>query len=99
MTTFQRILDVYSVGDPALEFMGTIIVGAVDHVLQDELRTQLEARDPLVGGVLAIAEGTMLISTTDNECLAKSLPIYEALYARLKAQLEIERVVPSGIPP
>jgi hypothetical protein len=37
----------------------------------------------------------MLLSSTDGECLTLSLPLYDALYARLQAQIAIERYASS----
>jgi hypothetical protein len=90
MTTFQRILDVYSLRDPALCFLGKIVADVVDHVMHDQDRAGLVQREPLTAGVLALAEGNMLLGATDGECLQRSLPLYDALYARLQAQIAIE---------
>jgi hypothetical protein len=74
--------------------LAALIASVVGHVMGDPDRAALAARDPLAGGVLALAEGAMLLSATDDECLERSFPLYDALYARLIAQLEIERHVP-----
>jgi hypothetical protein len=90
-TTFARILDGHSIDDPALARMRDIVADAVDHVMHDVDRAGLAARDPHVAGVLAVAEGIMLLSASDDECLARSLPLYDALYARLQAGIAIAR--------
>ncbi len=94
-TTFQRILDAHSIADAGLTRLAALVASVVDHVMKDRDRTCVVSRDPLVGGVLAVAEGAMLLSATDGECLKRSIPLYDALYARLTAQLEIERRAPS----
>jgi len=94
-TTFQRILEAHSLDDPALAVMSHIASAIVGHVTEDPTRDSLATRDPHVTGVLAIAEGIMLLSATDDECLMRSLPLYDALHARLRAAIELERLVPS----
>ena len=94
-TTFQRILAAHALADPALAVLGALVAGVVAHVMHDRDYCGLAPRHPLAGGVLAVAEGTMLLSADDGACLARSLPIYDALYARLTAQREIERHSPS----
>jgi hypothetical protein len=91
-TTFQRILDAYALNDPALAILGRIVADVVDHVMNDRDGTGLGSREPHVGGVLALVEGIMLLSATDSECLERSLPFYDALYARSQAQIVIERL-------
>jgi hypothetical protein len=94
-TTFQRILDAYSLDESGLILLGRVVADVVDHVMHDRERSALAARGPLVGGVLALAEGVMVLSATDRECLERSLLLYDALYARLQAQIAIERLMPS----
>jgi hypothetical protein len=89
-TTFARILDVYAIHDPALARLRAIVADVVDHVMHDQDRAGLAARDPHAGGLLALAEGIMLVSASDAECLARSLPLYDALYARLQAQIVLD---------
>jgi hypothetical protein len=83
-------LDEYAIRDPALNRMSHIVADTVAHVMQDRSRAQVATRDPHVSGVLTLAEGTMLLSATDHECLARCLPMYDAIYARLQAQIELE---------
>ena len=95
ITTFQCILDAYSIQDTGLFHFAKIVAEVVDHVVHDRTRSDVTARDPHTAGVLALAEGTMLLSATDGECLERSLPLYDALYARLQAQNAIEALAPS----
>jgi hypothetical protein len=86
-TTFRCILDVYSINDPALSLLDKVVAEIVGHVMYDS--------KPQAGSILAVGEGTMLLSATDGECLERSLPLYDALYARLQAQIAIEHILPS----
>jgi hypothetical protein len=92
-TTFQRIVDAYSINDPALALVGNVVTEVVSHVMHD--RDRGASRGQYAAGVLAVAEGTMLLSATDAECLKRSLPVYDALYVRLQAQIAMDCVVPS----
>jgi hypothetical protein len=94
-TTFQRILDAYSISDAALDSLSTIVSHVVEHVLCDHDRVALAGRDPHVAGVLGLAEGIMVMSSTDAECLRQSLPIYDALYARLQVQIALDQLTHS----
>ena len=94
-TTFQRILNAYSVNDPALTLLGEIVAEVVAHVMRDRERSGTTEREQHVGGILAIAEGIMLLSSTDAECLNLSLPLYDALYTRLHAQIVLDALLPS----
>jgi hypothetical protein len=94
-STFQRILATYSISDPSLEVLAKIVADVVDHVMHDRDRTGFASRGIFAGGMLALAEGTLLLSTTDEECLERSLPLYDAIYARLQAQIALDQVAPS----
>ena len=89
-TAFQRLMAAHGLDDPALRRLAAVIADVVDHVMQDAGPAALVRRGPLVGGALAVAEGLMLLSTTDAECLDRSLPFYDALFARLQAQVVID---------
>jgi hypothetical protein len=95
-TTFQRVLNAYSLTDPALIALAQVVADVVSHVMQDSHRAQLAQRHEWTGGVLGVAEGIMLLSADDTECLDRSLPIYDALYARLQAEAEIQRASPNS---
>lgn len=95
-STFQRILEAYSIQDAALAEINRIVADVVGHVLKDPDRFGLEGRDPRAAGLLALAEGVMLVSANDHECLARSSPVYDALYARVQAQLVTARIAPAA---
>jgi hypothetical protein len=95
VTAFQQILEIYAISDPALAELNRIVADVVTHVVEDRDHSSPAARDPRAAGVLAAAEGIMLLSATDEECLARSMLIYDGLYARIQAQLAIEGVAPA----
>ena len=90
-TTFQRILETYSISGAALDKLSKIIADAVNHVMHDASRSGMSKREPLAGGALAFTEGIFLLSATDEECLERCLPLYDALYARLVAQVALDQ--------
>lgn len=83
-TTFQRVLAAYKLDEPALVHLGRLLKEGVEHIVHDGSANDLRSRDPLTGGFLAIAEGVMLQSADDDECLARSMDIYDCLLARLR---------------
>jgi hypothetical protein len=89
-TTFQRILEAYSLSGRALDKLSEIISDGVKHVMHDASRSSISKREPLAGGALAITEGIFLLSTTDDQCLERCLLLYDALYARLLAQAVLD---------
>jgi hypothetical protein len=90
-TTFQRILEAYSISGAALDKLSNIIADAVNHVMHDASPSGMSKREPLAGGALAFTEGIFLLSATDQECLERCLPLYDALYARLVAQVALDQ--------
>ena len=98
-TTFQRILQAYSISGAALDRFSEIITEGVNHVLRDASRSDASKREPLAGGALAFTEGMFLLSVTDEECLQRCLPLYDALYARLLAQVVLDQHAPLSAEP
>lgn len=99
-TTFQKFLTKYELYDPALDRMAKIIAGGVDCVLHDYRPAPDEDYGQMAVGLLAISDGMMLIKESDDEVIAASMVIYDALYANLKAcaLLEVggEKLPPRG---
>lgn len=89
--TFQRILCAYSISDAALDQLSRIIAGGVNHVMHDASRSDISKRESLAGGALALTEGIFLLSANDEECLDRCVPLYDALYARLLAQVALDQ--------
>jgi hypothetical protein len=92
-TTFQRILEAYSISGAALDKFSEVVTEGVNHVMHDASRSGISKREPLAGGALAFTEGIFLLSATDEECLERCLPLYDALYARLLAQVALDQSV------
>jgi hypothetical protein len=90
-TTFARILEAYSISGAAIETLSEIITEGVHHVMHDASRSDLSKRAPLTAGALAFTEGIFITSATDQECLERCLPLYDALYARLQAQVALNQ--------
>jgi hypothetical protein len=81
-STFRKLLMKYRLDDPALDALARIIEAGIDYVLHD-VQPEGSARTAL--GLLAISEGTMLLEDDDAAIIARSLPLYDALYAYLTA--------------
>ena len=91
-TTFDRLLAHCGRRDAALDRMAKIVFDTVRHVMDDPSRGDLGARDPHLLGFLAVTEGIMLTSGSDAACLHASLPVFDALYARLQAQAVLDEL-------
>ena len=84
-TTFEKLLAKYKLDDPALERMAKVVAGGVDSVLHG-YRPAPEENDGQVGvGLLAISDGLMLIRERDDNVIAASMIVYDALYAHFRA--------------
>lgn len=89
-TTFQKLLAKYQLDDPALERMAKVVAGGVDSVLHG-YRPAPEENDGQIGvGLLAISDGLMLIRERDDEVIAASMIVYDALYAHFTAHALLE---------
>jgi len=78
--TFEAILEDYELSDPALHRLALIVRGAdvkgQEHVSAESL------------GLRAIAEGFAACGISDEECLTREFPVYDALYEYVSHQLE-----------
>ena len=70
-------------GDPALALMARVVHGA--DVSDDRDIT------PQSRGLLAVADGFALLGLPDQQQLALELPVYDALYAWCRAEVEAGR--------
>jgi hypothetical protein len=77
-STFRKLLRRYELADPALEAMAHVVEAGIDYVLHG-LQPDLLGQPAI--GLLAISEGTMLAEDDDAVIIARSLPMYDALYA------------------
>jgi hypothetical protein len=81
LCSFEVLVDEHSQGnDRALALMARVVHGA--DVADDRDATQ-QSR-----GLLAIADGFALLGLPDQEQLALELPVYEALYAWCRREVE-----------
>ena len=80
LCTFEVLLEDYALTDPALIRLGRIVHGAD---VADDRDATPESR-----GLLAVAEGFYLLDLDDHRQLELSLPVYDALYAWCRNQVE-----------
>ena len=80
LCSFEVLIDDYAIDDPALQLLARIVHGA--DVADDRDAT------PQSRGQLAIAEGFHLLNLGDHRQLELSLPVYDALYAWCKAEVD-----------
>jgi hypothetical protein len=80
LCSFEVLLEDYGFEDAALKLLARIVHGA--DIADDRDAT------PQSRGVLAIAEGFYLLELGDQRQLELSLPVYDALYAWCKHEVE-----------
>jgi len=80
LCSFEVLLDEYELDDPALALLARIVHGA--DVADDRDAT------PQSRGLLAVAEGFHLLELGDHRQLELSLPVYDALYAWCRNEIE-----------
>ena len=80
LCSFEVLIEDYAIDDPALQLLARIVHGA--DVADDRDAT------PQSRGLLAIAEGFHLLNLGDHRQLELSLPVYDALYAWCKAEVD-----------
>jgi hypothetical protein len=78
--SFETMVEDFGIDDPAVKLMARVIHGA--DVSEDVLAT------PQSSGLLAIADGFALLDIDDQQQLALELPVYDALYAWAKAEVD-----------
>jgi hypothetical protein len=78
--SYEVLVEEYAIEDPAVKLLARIVHGA--DVAEDRDAT------PQSRGLLAIAEGFHLLELGDQRQLELSLPVYDALYAWCKAEVE-----------
>jgi hypothetical protein len=84
-TTFEKIIRKYALDDPSLHDIARVIHSGVAQVLHHAKVESDDRWGQIAAGLLAISEGMMLVHTTDEAILQASFPIYDALYANLRA--------------
>jgi len=80
LCSFEVLVEEYGIEDPAVDLLARIVHGA--DVAED--------RDaaPQSRGLLAIAEGFHLLDLDDHRQLELSLPVYDALYAWCRNEIQ-----------
>jgi len=79
VTTFESIQRKYKIQDPALDYIAKIVWDIEVNIWDKKVTS--ESR-----GVNAVVLGTRRISRNDTECLEKCIPVFDALYAEIKAR-------------
>ena len=77
------LVEEYGIEDPAVRLLARIVHGA--DVAEDRDAT------PESRGLLAVAEGFHLLGLDDHRQLELSLPVYDALYAWCRREVEAGR--------
>ena len=80
LCSFEVLVDEYEINDPAIALLARIVHGA--DVSEDRDAT------PQSRGLLAIAEGFHLLALDDHRQLELSLPVYDALYAWCRQEIQ-----------
>ena len=81
LCSFEVLVEEYGIADPALHLLARIVHGA--DVAEDRDAT------PQSRGLLAIAEGFHLLGVDDHRQLELSLPVYDALYAWCRNEIQV----------
>jgi hypothetical protein len=80
--TFEVLVDDFRIVDPAVQLLARIVHGA-------DIADDVDAT-PQSAGLVAIAEGFGDVEPDDQRLLALELPVYDALYAWCRRQMETE---------
>ena len=76
--TFEAIIEDYSLSDPAVQRLGLIVRAA-------DVKGQEDAAPEGIG-LRSIAQGFAAMGLSDEERLARQLPVYDALYAYVQSK-------------
>ena len=80
LCSFEVLVEEYEIDDPAIALLARIVHGA--DIAEDRDAT------PQSRGLVAIAEGFPLLGVDDHRQLELSLPVYDALYAWCRNELQ-----------
>ena len=83
LCSFEVLVVEYAITDPAVKLLARIVHGADISDDRDET--------PQSRGLLAVAEGFHLLGLGDHRQLELSLPVYDALYAWCKNEVQAGR--------
>jgi hypothetical protein len=84
LCTFEVLVEEYGIADPAVRLLARIVHGA--DIAGDEDAA------PESRGLKAVAEGFHLLGLDDHRQLELCLPVYDALYAWCRRQVEAAHV-------
>lgn len=79
-TTFTKLLRRYKLTDPALLRLGEIVEVGVGYVMGGKNPGPDDRAGWIAIGLLAVAEGTMVIEDGDRAILERSFPVWDAIY-------------------
>ena len=85
-TTFSKTLRKYDLHDPGLVGMAAVVDAGVRCAAQGYRPAADDTNGQIAVGLLAISEGIAVRATSDDEVLAESFPVYDALYAHLRVR-------------
>jgi hypothetical protein len=89
-TTFAKLLAKYKITDKAAHRIGSVVTKGVDYVLHGYRPGPDDTDGQSAVGLLAMAEGMLLLHHDDNAILEASFPIYDALYTNFRAHQIME---------
>jgi hypothetical protein len=93
-TTFTKLLRRHNLTDPALLEVEKIVSAGVAHTMHGK-NPGIDDRHAWVAvGLLAVAEGTMVIESNDHDILLRTLPVWDAVY--VDAGMHLLRTHPPG---
>lgn len=85
-TTFAKALRKYGLADVALIRMAAVVEAGVRSAVRGDRPAADDTDGQIAIGLLAISEGLGVRAASDDEVLAASLPVYDALYAHFQVQ-------------
>ena len=80
LCSFEVLVDEYAIDDPAVRVLARIVHGA-------DVAEDIDAT-PQSAGLRAVAEGFSYAETDDHRQLELELPVYDALYAWCRREVE-----------
>lgn len=89
-TTFEKLIRRYKVTDPAVAAMSRTIAAGVNWALKGMRPKAGDKYEEMAYGLLPLADGTMIVTQTDEENLALWMRNYDAIYAKIRTDLLME---------
>jgi hypothetical protein len=93
-TTFTKLVKRYELKDAALGELEKIVAAGVAYVMQGSTPGADDRPAWVAVGLLAAAEGMLILEDSDADILRRSLPIWDAVYA--DAGVRLLRKAPPG---